>query len=49
MSQAHPHSLARRGPVAVAMESALWTAGAVFLTLLAVVILFFGVFLSPAN
>jgi hypothetical protein len=49
MLHAYPHWLERRGPVSAAMESALWTAGAVFATLLALVILFFGVFLSPAN
>jgi hypothetical protein len=38
----------RRGPFPATVESALWTAGAVIATILAIVILFFGVFMARA-
>lgn len=39
----------RRGPFPGAVEYALWTAGAVIITILAIVILFFGVFMGRAT
>ena len=39
----------RRAPLPATVESALWAAGAITATLLAIVILFFGIFMSRAG
>jgi hypothetical protein len=50
MLRAFHHQIHGRGePIHVTAETALWTAGALIATLLAIVILFLGVFVTRAT